>query len=38
MFDLVPHIWAWAAFPVWSIGLAVGQLANRWLFREPGAC
>jgi hypothetical protein len=38
MFDLVPHVWAWAAFPVWAVGLAFGQLANRWLFNDPGAC
>ena len=38
MFDLVPHIWLWAVFPVWAIGLGVGQLANRWLFGEPGGC
>jgi hypothetical protein len=38
MFELVPHVWAWAAFPVWAVGLALGQLANRWLFNEPGSC
>jgi len=38
MFGLVPHIWVWAAFPVWAVGLALGQLANRWLFNEPGGC
>lgn len=36
MFGLVPHIWLWAVFPAWSIGLGVGQAANRWLFGEPG--
>jgi hypothetical protein len=36
MFGLVPHIENWAAFPVWAIGLGVGQLANRFAFGEPG--
>jgi hypothetical protein len=36
MFNLVPHIWMWAVFPVWAIGLGIGQIANRWLFGEPG--
>jgi hypothetical protein len=36
MFGLVPHIWLWAVFPVWAIGLGVGQLVNRWVFGEPG--
>lgn len=35
MFDLVPHLWLWAVFPVWAMGLGVGQLANRWIFGEP---
>ena len=38
MFGLVPHVWVWAAFPVWAIGLALGQAANRWLFNDPGGC
>jgi hypothetical protein len=38
MFKLVPHIWLWAIFPVWAIGLGLGQLASRWLFGEPGGC
>ena len=29
MFRLVPHIWTWAAFPVWALGLGVGQFATR---------
>ncbi|MEM6857016.1 MAG: hypothetical protein AAF559_04020 [Pseudomonadota bacterium] len=24
-FELVPHIWAWWVFPVWAIGLGIGQ-------------
>ena len=36
MFGLVPHIWLWAVFPVWAIGLGVGQLVNRFIFGEPG--
>jgi hypothetical protein len=36
MFNLVPHVWLWAVFPVWAIGLGIGQIANRWLFSEPG--
>jgi hypothetical protein len=38
MFALVPHVWAWAVFPVWAVGLAFGQLANRWIFNDPGGC
>ena len=38
MFALVPHVWLWAVFPVWAIGLGIGQLANRWIFGEPGGC
>jgi hypothetical protein len=38
MFELVPHVWAWAAFPLWSIGLIFGRAANRWLFNDPGSC
>ena len=36
MFGLVPHVENWAAFPVWAIGLGIGQLANRFVFGEPG--
>jgi hypothetical protein len=25
MFGLVPHVPAWAAFPIWAIGLGIGQ-------------
>lgn len=35
MFGLVPHVWVWAAFPVWAMGLGIGQIANRWLFGDP---
>lgn len=28
MFGLVPHVWTWAAFPLWAIGLAIGQLVQ----------
>ena len=38
MFELVPHVWLWTVFPVWAIGLGVGQLANRWIFGEPAGC
>ena len=38
MFELVPHIWAWAAFPVWAIGLGLGQIANRWIFGASAGC
>jgi hypothetical protein len=34
MFDLVPHVWLWAVFPVWALGLGIGQLTNRWIFGE----
>lgn len=37
MFGLVPHLEMWAAFPIWALGLGVGQMANRWVFGEP-AC
>jgi hypothetical protein len=36
MFGLVPHVENWAAFPIWAIGLGIGQLANRFAFGEPG--
>jgi hypothetical protein len=36
MFGLVPHVEIWAAFPVWALGLGVGQFANRFVFGEPG--
>jgi hypothetical protein len=36
MFGLVPHVENWAAFPIWAIGLGIGQLANRFVFGEPG--
>ncbi|MEO7865158.1 MAG: hypothetical protein ABIR63_04705 [Sphingomicrobium sp.] len=29
MFELVPHIWLWAVFPVWAVGLAIGQVVDR---------
>lgn len=29
MFGLVPHVWLWAVFPVWAIGLGVGMCFNR---------
>ena len=29
MFGLVPHVWMWAVFPIWSVGLGLGQLYNR---------
>jgi hypothetical protein len=29
MFGLVPHVWVWAAFPVWALGLGIGQIVNR---------
>jgi hypothetical protein len=29
MFGLVPHLWMWAVFPIWSVGLGLGQLYNR---------
>lgn len=38
MFGLVPHLWLWAVFPAWAIGLGLGQLANRWLFHDQGGC
>ncbi len=38
MFDLAPHVWVWAAFPAWSIGLGIGQLANPRFFGDPGGC
>jgi hypothetical protein len=38
MFGLAPHLWLWAVFPVWAIGLAIGQLANRFFFGDPGGC
>jgi hypothetical protein len=36
MFGLVPHVENWAAFPVWAIGLGIGQFANRFVFGQPG--
>jgi len=36
MFGLAPHLWLWAVFPAWALGLGVGQMANRWVFGEPG--
>jgi hypothetical protein len=36
MFGLAPHLWLWAVFPIWAIGLGVGQLANRFIFGQPG--
>jgi len=36
MFGLAPHLWLWAVFPAWALGLGVGQTANRWVFAEPG--
>jgi hypothetical protein len=38
MFDLVPHVWLWSVFPIWAIGLGIGQLANRYIFGDPGGC
>jgi uncharacterized membrane protein len=38
MFGLVPHVWLWAVFPAWSIGLGVGQAANRWMFGDQAGC
>lgn len=38
MFGLAPHLWLWAVFPVWAIGLGVGQLVNRFVFGQPGGC
>ena len=29
MFGLVPHVWTWAVFPLWAIGLGIGTLFNR---------
>lgn len=26
MFGVVPHVPAWAAFPIWSIGMGIGQM------------
>lgn len=28
-FGLVPHVWLWATFPIWAIGLGVGQMMVR---------
>lgn len=28
MFGLVPHVWAWAVFPLWAVGLAIGMAMN----------
>lgn len=28
-FGVVPHVWTWAAFPVWALGLGVGQLVSK---------
>lgn len=28
MFGLVPHVWTWAVFPVWAIGLGIGMMLN----------
>ena len=36
MFGLVPHVWLWAVFPLWALGLGVGQIVNRRVFGEPG--
>jgi len=33
MFELVPHIASWAAFPLWSVCLAPGQLLARRRYR-----
>jgi hypothetical protein len=38
MFGLVPHLWLWAVFPVWALGLGVGQMVNRWVFGDEGGC
>jgi hypothetical protein len=38
MFGLVPHLWLWAVFPAWAIGLGLGQLANRWMFHDKVGC
>jgi hypothetical protein len=38
MFGLAPHLWLWAVFPVWAIGLGIGQLVNRFVFGQPGGC
>ena len=38
MFGLAPHLWLWAVFPVWAIGLGVGQLVNRFVFGQTGGC
>ena len=36
MFGLVPHVWMWAVFPAWSIGLGLGQLVNRFVYGQEG--
>lgn len=28
-FGLVPHVWLWAVFPIWAIGLGIGQIVVR---------
>jgi len=28
MFELVPHVWVWAVFPLWAIGLGIGMTLN----------
>jgi len=38
MFGLVPHLWMWTVFPLWAVGLGVGQLVNRWTLGSSGGC
>ena len=32
-FDVAPRVDAWAAFPLWAVGLAIGRL-----FQRDGGC
>ncbi|WP_430386885.1 hypothetical protein [Blastomonas fulva] len=34
----VPKLAVFFVFPIWCIGLAVGQLVNRFGFGDPGPC
>ena len=29
MFELVPHVWMWAVFPVWALGVGLGRIVNK---------
>ena len=37
-FDVAPRIDAWAAVPVWAVGLAVGAVVNRLTLGATGRC